>query len=120
MKITKNIFLGLVCSTVFTMVFILIFSLILTKLSISESHINTIIIIIYGTGMFFGTAVATRKIQKNGAIIGTSMTMFYVLLLYIVSSFFTHDFSIKIESIYMLITTVILGGIGGVIGVNIK
>lgn len=120
MKKIKNVFVGMACSTVFTIILILIYSLILTKSNFSEKYINTVIIVIYGIGMFIGTTVATRKIKKNGAIIGATIAIFYIIVLYLISSCMLHDFSVEGESIYMLITAIILGGIGGVIGVNIK
>ena len=106
MKNVKNIFLGITCSTIFTMILILLFSLIITKTSISEKYVNTVIIIIYGIGMFLGTTIATRKIQKNGILVGASMSIFYILLMYLISSFFVHDYSVKSESIYMIITKI--------------
>ena len=120
MKSLKNIFWGLISSTILTIIFILIFSLILTKTNINESYINIVIMIIFGVCILVGTTISTRKIEKNGALIGATMALLYIIVLYIISSLLLHDFSLNINSIWMIISAIMLGSIGGIIGVNIN
>ena len=44
----------------------------------------------------------------------------YILALYLISSIISKDFSLNIYSIIMMATSILIGGIGGIIGVNKK
>ena len=59
-------------------------------------------------------------IQKYGIINGIVISVIYMIILYLASSFVNNDFSINSKTIYMLITGSVLGILGGIIGVNIK
>ena len=120
MNCLKSIIKGMIISTIGTVIAIIIFSLILSKTNISEKYISVVIITIFGISIFAGTMFATKKIHKNGAIIGVATTAAYIIIMYLISSSITGDFSLNGKSFAMIISVLLLGGIGGVMGVNIK
>ncbi|MBQ3408214.1 MAG: TIGR04086 family membrane protein [Clostridia bacterium] len=120
MKNFKFILLGMACSTICTIIFLLIFSLVLVKNNINEKWIPIVIIALFGCSIFCGTTISTRKIQKNGAMYGLIIAALYLIIMYIISSIFTKEFSIEKQSVYMIISSLLLGSVGGIMGVNIK
>ena len=64
--------------------------------------------------------MATTNLKKNGIINGALVGLIYILVIYFLSSIIEKDFSLNIQSIIMIIASIIAGGIGGIIGVNKK
>lgn len=120
MKILKNIVIGITISTILMISFILIFSLILAKTNFSEKYIDCVITIISGVAILIGTSISTKKIKMRGAFTGILIAIIYSIILYLFSSILTGNYAINVGSIWMIIITVILGGLGGIIGVNIS
>lgn len=116
----KSLFKGVVISMILTIILILIFSLLLVKTNIKEQYINTIIIVISSISILIGTSISTISLKKHGIINGILISVMYMVLLYIISSAFCGDFSIKLDSIIMFLVGIFLGILGGIIGVNIK
>ncbi|MBR2704138.1 MAG: TIGR04086 family membrane protein [Clostridia bacterium] len=120
MERIKIILLGITCSIVCTITLLLCFSFFLTNNNFNEELIPVFLIVFFSLSILCGSIIMTRKIKKNGALYGASMSSIYIIALYAISSMYIGDFSIKMTSIYMITCGLILGAIGGVIGVNIK
>ena len=110
----KCIIKGLVISNIVSLFFLFIISILLLNTNFKEQYIEGAIIIL------IGTSIATIKINKYGIINGIIISILYMLILYISSSFICNDFSVSLSTIFMLIFGIILGTLGGIIGVNIK
>ena len=76
--------------------------------------------IITAISIVIGSSIGSTKIKKNGLINGGIIGGSYILILYVVSSILNWKFSLNIQSIIMIITAVIFGILGGIIGVNKK
>lgn len=116
----KRILLGMAISTVISIILLIVFSLILVKSDISENCIDSAIIIITGVSIFIGTFFSNMKLKKSGILNGLLASAIYIGILYILSSAINNDYTITQNSIYMIITGIVLGVIGGIVGVNIK
>lgn len=115
----KNILKGSIIALITTIVFFLIFALILTYTNITEETIFPVIVVITGISIFIGSSLGNIKIRKNGIINGGFIGLIYMLFLYVISSFFMGDFSLNINSIILIIAAILAGMLGGIIGVNI-
>ena len=116
-KVIGSVIKGLVISLIITLLFILIISFLLVKTSLSENIINPSIWIITGISLIIGTVLTIRN---NGIISGGLVGLFYISLLYILSSTLHGSFSLNGNSIIMILVSIISGGIGGIIGSNLK
>lgn len=120
--IESNLYLklvkGLGVAFLFTLISIFIFSIILTYTNIQESTIPVTIIIISAISILLGSTVATRSVNKNGMLKGGIIGVTYVFFLYIISSILNTGFLVNIYTIIMLVTGVIAGLIGGILGIN--
>ena len=119
-NIIKNIAKGIGISLITTLVLLLIFSIILTYTNIQENVINPVIMIITAISILIGSSIGNIKIRKNGLLNGGIIGIGYILIIYLISSILNWKFSLNLQSIIMIITAIIFGILGGIIGVNRK
>ena len=111
---------SLVLSFIFTLVLVLIVSLLLAYTPLKESTIpllNTIIMIISIT---IGSIYISIKIGEKGWINGGIIGILYFLILVLLNYLFIKPFTLDIYSISKFFISLATGIIGGMIGINIK
>jgi len=111
---------GIISAYIFVLFIFLIMALLITYTNIPEALIPmlssiTLIISISISGMYVGSKLR-RKGWFNGGIEG----IVYIVLLIAVSWAFMDDFSLDRYVLYKSVVGVLSGGIGGMIGVNLK
>lgn len=111
---------GSLISIIATIVLLMIFATVLTYSNINENSIPTVIIVVTALCILIGSQITTSKIKRNGIVNGALVGAIYILALYLISSIISKDFSLNIYSIIMMATSILIGGIGGIIGVNKK
>ena len=115
----KNIIKGIIISLTCTLVLILLYALLLTYTNISEDTIFPVVVVITGISILLGSSLSNIRIKKNGLLNGGIIGIAYILLLYLISSAFIGNFSVNINSIILIIASILTGMLGGIIGVNI-
>ena len=115
-----NFFKGLGISVIFTLIFLLIFSAILTFTNVSEEWIQPVIIILTSISILIGSSVANLKINKNGILNGALIGGIYLITIYLISSIISKKFGVNLQMIITIIAGMVFGIIGGIIGVNKK
>lgn len=111
---------GVTISIIFTLIFLFIFSIILTYTNVSESFITPVIIVITAISIFIGSSIGNIKLKKNGLINGALIGGIYLLSIYILSGLISQNFYLTTQSIIIIIAGMACGMFGGVIGVNKK
>ena len=111
---------GSAISIVMTLILLMIFAALLTYTNVNENTMPTVIIIITALSILIGSEISTSKIKKNGILNGALVGIIYIMFLYLISSIITRNFSLNNYAIIMIVTSVLIGGIGGIIGVNRK
>ena len=119
-KTLINILKGVGISLIETVIMLIIFSIILTYTNIQESAINPVIMIITAISILIGSSLGNIKIKKNGLINGGLIGGIYIITIYLISSILNWKFSLNIQSVIMIITAIVFGIFGGIIGVNRK
>ncbi len=123
MEETKNIkyiIKGVIISIIATLILLLIFSILLTYTNISEKLINPFIIVITAISILIGSSIGNTKMKKNGLLNGAIIGGIYLTLIYIISSIINHNFILTVQSVIIIISGIICGMLGGIIGVNKK
>lgn len=115
-----NIIKGVFIAVIFTLIFIFIFSLLLTYTNVSESFITPVIIVITAISIFIGSSIGNIKLKKNGLINGTLIGGIYLLSIYLLSGIINKNFGLSMQSIIIIIAGMLCGMFGGIIGVNKK
>lgn len=116
----KNIIKGVLISFITTIILFLILAVILANTSISENVINPSIIVLSSVSIFLGAGSIAKKMQKKGIIIGGIIGFIYMILMYIISSILSGNLGLNMYSIIMIFASVLMGGIGGILGVNLN
>lgn len=111
---------GIVISILFTLTSLLLFALVLTYTDLGESTISPVIIIVSALSILIGSSISTIKIKKHGLLNGAIIGGVYIVLLYGISSIVNTGFEVNTDTIVMMVSSVLAGIIGGVVGVNIK
>ena len=111
---------GVVISIIFTLIFLFVFSALLTYTNISEKFINPTIIVITAISILIGSSIGNLKVKRRGLLNGAIIGGIYLILIYLISSILSKSFSLTLESIIMIVIAMIFGMIGGIIGVNKK
>lgn len=111
---------GSAISMITTLILLIIFSVLLTFTNINERTTPTVIIMITALSILLGSQITTLKIKKNGIINGMAVGGTYMITLYFISSIVSKNFSLNKYSIIMMATGLLIGGLGGMIGVNRK
>lgn len=119
-NITKNILKGSAISFITLLVLLFVFSAVLTYTNVEESIIPIATIIINAVSILIGSSIATIHVKKNGITNGLIIGFVYMLLVYLISGIINSNFALQFQSILLILFGVISGGIGGIIGVNIK
>lgn len=115
-----NIIKGTIISIIFTLIFLFIFSLLLTYTNISESFISPVIIVITAISIFIGSSIGNIKMKKNGLINGALIGGIYLLSIYLLSGIINGNFGLSMQSIVIIVAGMMCGMFGGIIGVNKK
>ena len=119
-KTIKNIMKGTGIALITTVLLLLIFSIILTYTNIEENVINPVIMIVTAISILLGSSLGNIKIKKNVLINGVIIGALYIITIYLISSILNWKFSLNIQSIFMIIISIVFGILGGILGVNRK
>ena len=117
-NIVAKIGKGLGISLIVTLISIFLFSIILTYTNVSEDIIPIIIICLTFVSILAGSIISMKRTSKNGMINGAVIGGIYVILLYLISSFFNTGFVLNEYTVWMIIAGIVSGIVGGIIGVN--
>ena len=113
-----NIIKGVIISIIFTLILLFVFSIILTYTSISEAFITPVIIVVTAISIFIGSSIGNIKMKKNGLLNGALIGGIYLLSIYLLSGIINQNFSLTSQSIIIIVSGIICGMFGGIIGVN--
>ena len=116
----KRIIKGSAFSIVITLIGLLVYSIILSYTSISETTMPATIIIVTAVSILIGSTISTANIKKNGIVNGVLVGLIYIAIIYLISSIVTGNFLLNTNSIIMVIASTLTGALGGIIGVNKK
>ena len=118
--VIKNIFKGIGISMLFTIICLLIFSIVLTYTNIGENTITAVIMVLTAISILIGSSIGNKTIKKNGILNGALVGGGYILILYLISSLLNVRFSLNMQSGIMIMLGIVFGVLGGIIGVNRK
>lgn len=115
----KNYLLkGIGFSLIITFTLLLILATLLTYTSLPENASKIAVIVINGISVLIGSRISIKNHKSKGLLKGGIFGFLYIFVMYLISSTINLDFSLNIESIYMIIFSIISGMVGGIIAIN--
>ena len=115
------IFRGAFISVSISLILILVFALVIKFLNINENLILPINQVIKIISIFFGVLFSFNSRNKNnGFLKGISIGVIYTILAYSVFSILAGEFAFTLTSLTDMLFGGLIGGISGIIIVNMK
>lgn len=114
-----GIIVGLLVSYIITLLFFIIYALVLTYTPLSELTLPTLTMLITIIGIVLSGAIAARNTKSKGWLNGGLAGLLYVLLMLFLGVYFVKEAGINAGIALKLIWGVVLGAIGGMIGINL-
>lgn len=111
---------GAIFAVSISLVGILLFALLIKFTNLNEKWILPINQVIKIVSIFFGIMLAFDKGTNKGFLKGMLIGFIYTVLAYVVFSILARQFSFTLNSITDMIFGAIIGGISGIIVINIK
>lgn len=99
---------------------LLILALVLTFSDFPEKYTTAAVVLATLAGLFAAGFRAGTGNEKSGMIRGGLTGLAYMLILYLISSILFKDFMISQRAIIMIITGILAGAVGGLLGGNRK
>lgn len=103
-----------------TLIMILLFALLIRFFNISDAWIFPVNQIIKVLSILFGVIIILKNNNGKGFLKGILLAIVYFILSTIVFSILQGSFSFKLNNFYDLLLTALIGGIIGIIVVNVK
>ena len=119
-KKIKSVLKGYIISIIISCILLFIYAIVLVNTDINEKTITAVVITITAISILIGSSISCLNVKKNGILNGLCIGGTYFITLYIFSSIFLTGFSINLKAFLMIILGTLIGGIGGIIGINIK
>lgn len=110
---------GATISIAITLVLILLFAVLIRFLNIPDSFIFPVNQVIKIISLIIGIVFVLKKDNNKGFLKGILIGTFYFIISYIVFSILQGKFSIEMNNLLDLILTSFMGGLIGIIFVNI-
>lgn len=111
---------GSITAIIITLILLFIFAILLTYTKLQESVINPVVIVVTAISILIGSSISTLKIKKNGFLNGALVGIIYIVTIYFISSITGSGFACNINTIIMMVSSVVAGMLGGIIGVNLN
>lgn len=111
---------GSIVALLFSLASILIFAFVLKFTNISESVISPVNQIIKGVSVFFGVLFALKKQRELGLVSGLLIGLGYIAIAFVVFSALSGSFVFDASLGFDFLLGGIMGGICGIICVNLK
>ena len=107
-------------SLCFSLIFILVFAFCLKFTGISESIITPVNQVIKGISIFLGVFLALKKHKKHGLVCGLLIGFLFTIVAFVTFSVLCGSFVFTKSLLTDMLFGAIIGGICGIISVNLK
>lgn len=110
---------GVLRSFILSLVLILLYSVVMSFAPLNSSVTSTYILVLTLLSVLYGTIYATRKIKRRGWIIGITVAVLYVIILYLVAVIAGRSPALAMSDILRMLLAVLVGALSGMLGINL-
>lgn len=119
-SVLLGILKGSLIALVISLLGVLIFAFILRFVALPDSVISPVNQVIKGISILLGTIIGLKKSKEMGFVSGILIGFFYTVLAFLTFSAIDRNFEIKMSLLNDILFGAIIGGICGIIAVNLK
>ncbi|NLN14007.1 MAG: TIGR04086 family membrane protein [Tissierellia bacterium] len=113
-------FKGLGISFILTFILLLVVTLLLRFSSIREVHMSLMNNFVLTISIVLASAMVGRRVKEMGWLNGAVVGFLYYLVILLINLVFNRPFNFNLFLVFKLLTSTILGVIGGMIGINLS
>lgn len=113
--IGRGVFRGCIITTIL----IVAIALISGFADLSESIISLCILIVTMASIIYGAIYATKKIRNKGWLVGISVALIYILIIYIASLVAGRDAVLSMRDFWRTLLALAVGALSGMLGINL-
>ncbi|MCD2345324.1 TIGR04086 family membrane protein [Clostridium guangxiense] len=118
-KICVSASLGVLRAFVITLIVILIFAFISTKIHFSDGITNMVIMVSTLISIMYGAIYASKKSGEKGWLNGLLVGILYIVIFYIVSIICGSSSKLEVRDFIRVVLAVLVGTLSGMLGINI-
>lgn len=123
-KSKNSVILSLTKGTIFsyllTLIVFITYGILLTYTQITEKNMQVVVMLTTVVSVLLGGIVASNGLNSKGLIFGMLVGVIYAIVMIMVSFCILPSIKITSKMIMILILSISAGGIGGIIGINVK
>ncbi|MEW9095131.1 MAG: TIGR04086 family membrane protein [Clostridiaceae bacterium] len=110
---------GILRSTILTVIFMLIYAVIMTFVDLSDKTNSVFYLVTTILSIMYGTVYAVRKINKKGWLTGIVIATLYMLIIYFVSIIAGNNLTLDNRMMIRFLLALGVGALSGMLGINI-
>lgn len=110
---------GVLRAFVFTLLVILIFAFISTKMHFSEGITNAVILVTTLLSIVYGAIYSSRKSAKKGWLNGLLVGALYIVIFYVISILCGSSSELEARDFIRIVLALLVGTLSGMLGINI-
>lgn len=107
-------------SYLMTFIIFAILALMLCFTEFPESMIGSAVVVTTIISIMFGGTCIARRARSKGWLNGSLIGLFYMFILFLLSSITTTGFKVDKYVLIMMLVGIAAGAVGGVVGINLK
>ena len=111
---------GLLSSIIITVLLTAFLSIVMMFMSLSDMVFNVSYVIITCVAIIVGSIIASRKIGKNGWLVGLLLGCVYYISLYLFTLIIGGDSSLGLYDFYRFVIALVVGILSGMLGINLE
>jgi putative membrane protein (TIGR04086 family) len=110
---------GVLRGFMLTLLALLIYSVVLKFATFSEGVSSMFILVVTLISILYGAIFSARKINKKGWLVGATVGLLYIVIIYLVALVAGGEATLAIKDLIRVTLAVIVGGLSGMLGINI-
>jgi putative membrane protein (TIGR04086 family) len=119
-SVLNMILKGILVAYAITIPAFLIFSFILSMMGSPGKMITPFVYLTTIVSILIAGIVSARRIKRKGWLNGGMVGLVYVIILYLLGGILYKDYLVSSNTVYVALTCIFTGSLGGIIGVNMK
>ncbi|ABK61269.1 MULTISPECIES: TIGR04086 family membrane protein [Clostridium] len=110
---------GVLRSFFLTLTMLIVYSIVTYFTKFNPKVDSVFFVVVTAFSVMYGTLYAVKKIKKKGWITGLLVSIFYILIVFLVSAINGRGFAISSLTILRMFLAIFVGTLSGMLGVNI-
>lgn len=110
---------GVLRSTILTVILMIVYAIVMSYIDVTDKTNSIFYLVTSIVSIMYGTLYAVHKINQKGWIVGMTVSLIYIIIIYVVSMIAGNSIALGTTEIFKFLLALAVGALSGMIGVNI-